>query len=515
MYNNRQQGSHHVFILVIATLVLIGAVGFMFWNNILNKGQNSATAGIHTSTSKTKKSNASASISGSINTLTNGSPYLVLDEWGVKFKISDPSLLGTTIKVNPIINDQSGATEAGKVNLTTARMMTDKGCGKYIGVTLVNGSKIANPDANATGLYTQLNTTPINGQTFWVSLARDKTTTEGDVLAGCSDKTAVGKDWDALRIMLISSIEPLQKNDLSTPQTTATPTPTSTVAPKATTAPASIPNTGNDYGAGVIYTVNSALKTKYPSREVWLQSPYNQQNTYTFMTYRPTSTAKYYLMANRSASTLGTDYADKATFTKALSSIRDSLVNKGLKQDTSKTFFFSVATMYQYRNDNVLCAIDTNDSAYYIGLTCNNVTDFWGDTWNVASLLTDAYNASDASKTPRIQARYSSSKFDDSTVKLQFSDPSKTNPTVGPMSIAPAYKASTGKSGYWYYAGLLINGQRTYFYRKTNGAPYQYALVSSNWSLPANCSAFNTTDLKAIFKGVDCYDTSTKTTKKV
>lgn len=45
MTKNKQIGSHHIAILVIITIALIGAIGFIFWKNIVNKDQSSSPTG--------------------------------------------------------------------------------------------------------------------------------------------------------------------------------------------------------------------------------------------------------------------------------------------------------------------------------------------------------------------------------------------------------------------------------------------------------------------------------------
>ena len=102
MHSNKQQGSLHVIIIVIAAVVLVGAIGFMFWNNIINKNTNDASVTTKSTGQNVKNASNSTSVDSVASTsgsTTKGmtadqSGWVVINPWGVKFKAPAD---GTTI----------------------------------------------------------------------------------------------------------------------------------------------------------------------------------------------------------------------------------------------------------------------------------------------------------------------------------------------------------------------------------------------------------------------------------
>jgi hypothetical protein len=87
MKSRNQTGSAHVVVIVILAVVVLGLVGYVFWNNFLKaKPSTSKTASATTSTSKT------ASTAGT--TTTTGKNTITVPEWGVKGSISESDISG-------------------------------------------------------------------------------------------------------------------------------------------------------------------------------------------------------------------------------------------------------------------------------------------------------------------------------------------------------------------------------------------------------------------------------------
>jgi cytoskeletal protein RodZ len=90
--NKKQSGfSHMMIIVVVLAVVLIGALGFIFWQNFIqNKSDNAKkedTSKVSTKQSETTTTNNTANITD------KNKGYLVLSDWGVRFKL--PSDLGS------------------------------------------------------------------------------------------------------------------------------------------------------------------------------------------------------------------------------------------------------------------------------------------------------------------------------------------------------------------------------------------------------------------------------------
>lgn len=84
---HRQTGSVHIVIVTIIVLLILGALGFVFWKNISAKSHTSST----TKTSST--------------TLKPVSDYLTISDWNIKFKITDELKTTTIIDSKEQSND--------------------------------------------------------------------------------------------------------------------------------------------------------------------------------------------------------------------------------------------------------------------------------------------------------------------------------------------------------------------------------------------------------------------------
>jgi hypothetical protein len=79
-----ESGSAHVIIIAILSVALIGAVGILFWQNFINKPTEKAS----TDTAMVAKADSKQAVSESPQATANNpnEGYLVLNDWGVRFK---------------------------------------------------------------------------------------------------------------------------------------------------------------------------------------------------------------------------------------------------------------------------------------------------------------------------------------------------------------------------------------------------------------------------------------------
>lgn len=75
-----QKGSAHVAIIVILVVALLGTLGFVFWQNFIHKDTSPTTQVIHENQTDKK--------SKDLPEKNNDEGYVVVREWGIKFKTS-------------------------------------------------------------------------------------------------------------------------------------------------------------------------------------------------------------------------------------------------------------------------------------------------------------------------------------------------------------------------------------------------------------------------------------------
>ena len=88
-----QKGSAHVIVIVILVIALLSTLGFVFWQNFMNKDTtrtNNTTAKIEVKQKDAASEDAQKS------------DQLILNDWGVKFTISPSLLTSTTVKYRAI-----------------------------------------------------------------------------------------------------------------------------------------------------------------------------------------------------------------------------------------------------------------------------------------------------------------------------------------------------------------------------------------------------------------------------
>ena len=146
---NKEQGSAHIVVVAVLAVALVGALGYIFWNNFLQPKSEIKNVA-DTSASTTASPSVSPSPKPDDNTV-------VLSDWKVKFKTPD-SLKDTSVKYSQ--QTKNGVTNYG---FTTARIEALGGdcVTQPYGKTLILSRSTKAP----TGMdgYTLINQTAING----------------------------------------------------------------------------------------------------------------------------------------------------------------------------------------------------------------------------------------------------------------------------------------------------------------------------------------------------------------
>jgi len=146
-----QKGSTHIVIIVILVIALLGTLGFVFWQNFINK----STPQINNDTSKTDNKQQE-----NTNKDTQKSNRLTLNDWGVTFTVS-ASLASTEIKYE--------AKGVDSYVFTTSRIQalggecTKSPFGDTVNLTRSTEKPIAVPDGEL------LNESPVNGYYYVLS----------------------------------------------------------------------------------------------------------------------------------------------------------------------------------------------------------------------------------------------------------------------------------------------------------------------------------------------------------
>lgn len=144
-----QKGSSHVVIIVILVIALLGTIGFVFWQNFINKD-----------TSDTGNTTKVEVKQGDANENAEKSNQLMLSDWGIKFTTSS-SLTSTEVKYQ--------ARDADSYVFTTARIQAlDGECAKSpfgdtVSLVRMTEKPVAVPDGEL------LNESPINNYYYVLS----------------------------------------------------------------------------------------------------------------------------------------------------------------------------------------------------------------------------------------------------------------------------------------------------------------------------------------------------------
>ena len=123
----QEQGSHHIIIVIAVAVVLIGAVGFLFWQNVINKDQsNEATVTSQKTPTPKMQEKSTDKVNDSAQTVTDvavstAPQYLIINEWGMKMLLPSP-LHGLKY------NDYFAYTSNGPENKASGVRLTLNGC---------------------------------------------------------------------------------------------------------------------------------------------------------------------------------------------------------------------------------------------------------------------------------------------------------------------------------------------------------------------------------------------------
>lgn len=119
-----QQGSAHIIIVVTLVVALLATLGFVFWQNFIDK-DSSSTA----DTSKTIDSTAGNYSETPAAATTNNQGYVVVKEWGVKFKSSISDKLEYKVYSSVGLSSNTAYDALGlKIKLSA---LIDKDCTKF------------------------------------------------------------------------------------------------------------------------------------------------------------------------------------------------------------------------------------------------------------------------------------------------------------------------------------------------------------------------------------------------
>lgn len=93
---NSEQGSLHVIVISVLAIALVGALGFIFWQNILqpkpsNVAMNNTTNSEEKTTPQTDKE---------VVPTDPNEGYVVLDDWGIRFKETNEKITWSKSSVN-------------------------------------------------------------------------------------------------------------------------------------------------------------------------------------------------------------------------------------------------------------------------------------------------------------------------------------------------------------------------------------------------------------------------------
>lgn len=86
--NNQSGFAHLMIVVIILAVALVGTLGFVFWQNFMQPKTNSAKSDSSKVDDKSKATpNTVGGSDNSATTTDTNKGYLVLDDWGVKFKL--------------------------------------------------------------------------------------------------------------------------------------------------------------------------------------------------------------------------------------------------------------------------------------------------------------------------------------------------------------------------------------------------------------------------------------------
>jgi hypothetical protein len=162
MNNSQTQGSAIIVIIFTLAIALIGALGLMFWQNTM-QSKNA------TQPTKSAISNNALKQSEAKTVVDPNEDYLVLDDWGVKFKL--PKESGEVLVYKKTVSNQNGTFES--YDLTTKRVEgLGQRCAPDASEGVIRLSSIGRLKAKQeqySSAFPANNNEPINGYYYYVS----------------------------------------------------------------------------------------------------------------------------------------------------------------------------------------------------------------------------------------------------------------------------------------------------------------------------------------------------------
>lgn len=190
--SHKQTGSAHVAIVAILVILLIGALGFIFWQNYITKNEQQPST-VQVATGNSKKDEG---------VLVQDERYSVLEDWGVRFKL-DKRLEATEV----VQYKQNEQVEDGKayylLNTERGKVAAQKACPSSSSPTGLGLYRFTDKSSiNSEGEL--LNDTAVNGY-YYVLVTFGWTCQSGDR----SNQVDVQSDNEALRASL-QTVEPTE-----------------------------------------------------------------------------------------------------------------------------------------------------------------------------------------------------------------------------------------------------------------------------------------------------------------
>jgi hypothetical protein len=162
MNNSRTQGSAFVVVIIILTIAVIGALGFVLWQNIIQSKNVTSSANSTSSTDTPNQSQVEIVVDPNEG-------YLVLEDWGVKFKLPKDS--GEVLAYKNTMSNQYGTFES--YSLTTKRVEgLGQRCASDANEGVIRLSSIDRRTVKQEHYSSALpanNNEPINGYYYYVS----------------------------------------------------------------------------------------------------------------------------------------------------------------------------------------------------------------------------------------------------------------------------------------------------------------------------------------------------------
>lgn len=158
--NDNQQGSIHLVVIIVLVLCLVGALGWIFWQNFMQTKPQSAATTTQTVSKTTTPSPSAAP--------ADTTKYFTVTDWGVRFKLSD-SLKDTTVRSKKY-NDEAQS----PYGFSTDRVISIYGAGSGCDSIVVLDRMTDKLMTGGPGTSLLLNTTKLNGYYYYAEYSTTK-----------------------------------------------------------------------------------------------------------------------------------------------------------------------------------------------------------------------------------------------------------------------------------------------------------------------------------------------------